>query len=228
MDTPPREMTVGIVIPTLNEADTLGSTLTALREQPDVQDILIVDGGSEDDTLDIARAHGVRTMVVAPGRGRQLDEGWRNIKGDIIGFLHADTLLPAGAIEHIRKTLTEPSVSLVAFRLQFDASHWLLRLIAAGANLRSYLFDLPYGDQALAVRRQDLEAVGGLPHWSYLEDVWLTAAMNKRGRVVILPLNIRTSARRYLERGILRTIWRHMKIMAYWYVHKKPLPGGRG
>ena len=156
-----------------------------------------------------------------------MEAGWRAVDGDIIWFLHADSVPPPNATSLINEAFQNPAVSCTAFRLAFDTSRWDLRLIAFTTNFRSFVHKLPYGDQGLAVRRNDLEAIGGLPPWSYLEDVWLIENMRQRGRLKLLPGYVRTSPRFYQKHGIWRAVMRHKKIMTYWRKHRKPMPGER-
>ncbi len=220
-----RTITIGLVIPTLNEEPFIAKTLKSVQNQPYIKDIVVVDGGSSDNTLEIVKGFGVDVIQSPRGRGIQLETGWRAVNGDITWFLHADSIPPPNATTLISKAFQDPGVSCTAFHLAFNTSRWDLRLIAFATNLRSSLLKLPYGDQGIAVRRSDLEAVGGLPHWSYLEDVWLIENMRQRGKLKLLPGYIRTSPRYYQKHGIWRAVMRHKKIMTYWHKHRKPMPG---
>jgi hypothetical protein len=134
----------------------------------------------------------------------------------VLLFLHADTTLPAGFDQAIAQALRDPGVVGGAFRLRFDRRTPGLRLIEWGARLRVALFRMPYGDQALFVRRRTLEEIGGVPQAPIMEDLDLVKAMKRRGRLALLPLDAVTSARRYLERGPMRTALRHLVALAAW------------
>jgi len=199
---------LSVVIPALDEAERIAEAVESARA-PDVE-VIVVDGGSSDDTAQRARDAGARVLPSASGRARQLEVGARASRGDALLFLHADTRLPAGYAAAVERALETPSVVGGAFRLRFDRSTPALRWIERGARLRVALFGLPYGDQALFVRRATLEAIGGVPQVPILEDLDLVRAMKRRGRLALLPLEAVTSARRHLAAGPWRTAARHV------------------
>jgi rSAM/selenodomain-associated transferase 2 len=220
-------MTLSIIIPTYNEALSLPAVLDHLLRLQGIDEIIIADGGSIDATREIAASKGATISVTEKGRGTQIDAAWRIAVGDIICILHADTILPIEGPARIHLALSDPHTSLSAFRLAFNATRLDLKLIAWAVNLRSRWLKLPYGDQALACRRQDLQDIGGLPHWPYLDDVCLVKAMEQRGRIKLLPDHVVTSARKYLNFGVWRTVRQHRVIMSYWRKHHKPLEYNR-
>ncbi len=196
-----------MVIPALDEAERIAEAVGSARA-PDVE-VIVVDGGSSDDTAQRARAAGARVIASAPGRARQLEVGARASGGDALLFLHADTCLPEGYAAAVARALAARSVVGGAFRLRFDRRTPALRWIERGARLRAALFGLPYGDQALFVRKDTFEAIGGVPQVPILEDLDLVRAMKRRGRLALLPLDAVTSARRHLAQGPWRTAARH-------------------
>jgi hypothetical protein len=134
-------------------------------------------------------------------------------------FLHADTRLPAGWAGAVKAALADPRVVGGAFRFQFEPAEGgapLLRAIEWGARLRAALFRLPYGDQALFVRRAALERMGGVPQAVFMEDLDLVAAMKRHGRLALLAAPARTSSRRYRDRGVLRTFGRNALALLAW------------
>jgi rSAM/selenodomain-associated transferase 2 len=201
---------LSVVIPALDEAEGIAEAVASARA-PDVE-VLVVDGGSSDGTVERAAAAGARVLRAARGRARQLDAGARAASGDALLFLHADTRLPAGWAEAVRAALADPRAVGGAFRLRFDRRTRALRLIERTARLRARWLGLPYGDQALFVRRAALDAVGGVPQVPILEDLDLVRALKRRGRLALLPLDAVTSARRHLAKGPLRTSLRHLAI----------------
>lgn len=207
-------MRLSVVIPALDEAEGIAEAVASARA-PDVE-VIVVDGGSSDDTAVRAAAAGARVMRSARGRARQLDAGARACSGDALLFLHADTRLPAGYALAVERALADPAVAGGAFRLRFDRRTRALRWIERGARLRAVLFALPYGDQALFVRRATLEAVGGVPQVPVLEDLDLVRALKRRGRLALLPLDAVTSARRHLAGGPWRTALRHAATLLAW------------
>jgi hypothetical protein len=130
--------------------------------------------------------------------------------GEVVLMLHADTRLPEGWADAVRHALADPRVVGGAYRLRFDERSPGLALVEWGAHLRAALWRMPYGDQALFVRRAVLDAVGGIPQVPVMEDVDLVQALKRRGRLALLPLPALTSARRYREGGALRTWARHV------------------
>jgi len=203
-----------VVIPTLEEASTIAGAVASAAE--DGSDVIVVDGGSRDGTPDRAAAAGARVITSDRGRARQLATGADACDGEIILFLHADTRLPSGYTVALARALRDPDVVGGAFRFAFDRSSFALRVVEWGARLRTTLFRLPYGDQALFVRRSVLEAIGGVPQVRVMEDLDLVAAMRRTGRLVILPQTAMTSARRYVAGGVWRTMFSHWLAAAAW------------
>lgn len=179
-------------------------------------EVVVVDGGSRDATCRLAREAGARVLRSGPGRARQLQAGVRATAGDPILFLHADTRLPPGWYAGVRRALRDPDVVGGAFALRFDSGGARLRAVARMASWRSRWLGLPYGDQALFVRRDVLGAIGGVPDVPLMEDVDLVMAMRSRGRLVILHDAVQTSPRRYLAGGVARTVLRHTLALGAW------------
>jgi len=204
------------VIPALDEAESVTGAIASASAAG--SEIIVVDGGSRDATRERAAAAGARVVDSAPGRARQLATGARLAKGDTILFLHADTRLPPGWDACVRAALADPGVVGGAFRLRFEARSPALRLIEWGARLRVALFRLPYGDQALFVRRSVLEALGGVPQAPIMEDLDLVRSLKRRGRLACLRPAVTTSARRYRAGGALRTMLRNWLAAAAWWL----------
>jgi len=184
-------------------------------------EVIVVDGGSRDGTDRIAAAAGARVLRSEAGRARQLGVGARAAResgGEVVLFLHADTRLPRGWDAAVRAALRDPGVLGGAFRFRFDDRSAALRWIEWGARLRSEWLRLPYGDQALFVRRAALEAWGGVPQVPLMEDLDLVREMKRRGGLALLPLAATTSARRYRAGGPLRTFLRHAAAAGAWSV----------
>lgn len=199
-------MTLSVIIPTLNEEPVLARTLTALRDGAGGScELLVVDGGSGDATVPLARAAGARVLESCRGRGRQMNVGAGAASGDILLFLHADTLLPSHFDHLIVAALARPGVAAGAFSLAIDHPAKSLAAIAHLANLRSRFLHLPYGDQALFVTKEKFAAAGGFPEIAIMEDYVFVRQLVKLGRIAILPARATTSARRWRNIGILRT-----------------------
>jgi len=226
-----------VVIPALDEADRIedairtarGPGVIPARDAASAErgrfrrggiagepEILVVDGGSRDDTAIRARRAGARVLRTDPGRARQLEAGWRASSGEVVVFLHADTRLDDGWTEALRAALVDPAVVGGAFRLRFAGEGLGLRVLEAFVALRVRVFGLPYGDQAIFVRRRILEEMGGIPQVPLMEDIDLVAGMKARGRVVALAPAATTSSRRYAAQGLWRTAARHVLALAGW------------
>jgi len=200
-------MRLAIVIPALNEAANLSRLLPDLARDCPGADIVVVDGGSGDDTAAVvARRPGPRLLESARGRAVQMNHGAREAGGDTLLFLHADTRLPDGAARAIEQTLAEPGVVGGRFDVAFDNERPLFRVIAWLMNTRSRASGICTGDQAIFVRRADFEAVGGYPDIPLMEDIELSRRLKRRGNLRALRLRVTTSARKWEREGPLRTI----------------------
>ncbi|MEN8140372.1 MAG: TIGR04283 family arsenosugar biosynthesis glycosyltransferase [Thermodesulfobacteriota bacterium] len=205
---------ISVIIPVLNEARNLPATLARLSEVPGCE-IIVVDGGSHDHSVQIAKEAGCRLLSCPPGRGAQLNLGAAAAGGEILIFLHADTTLPPGFPALVEKNLARPQVVAGAFSLSLEGSWWGLKLVAWGANLRSRRLQLPYGDQALFLRRSSFLAHGPFPEQEILEDLCLVRRLTRHGRVVTLEEKVISSGRRWQERGIMATISNQLILLGY-------------
>lgn len=202
---------LSIIIPALNEEGRLAATLAAL---PAGVEVIVVDGGSRDATPVIAREYGARLVISEPGRARQMNIGARNASGEILLFLHADTLLPPGFQDEVESCLGQKGAVAGAFRLHLVGAKRGLGLIAWGANMRCRYLGLPYGDQALFMERQLFSELGGFPEVGLMEDVMLVAALRKKGRVVLAEESVQSSGRKWQQQGLIRTTLVNQLILA--------------
>lgn len=205
---PPATGRISVVIPTLNEQDYLQATIERALDAADVE-IIVVDGGSDDATVRIARELTARVVEGATGRGAQMNAGAAAATGELLLFLHADTLLPANYDAQVRHVLSRPEVAAGAFRLRIDSSRLALRCVAWGANLRSRWGAMPYGDQALFMRAATFHALGGYRDWPIMEDFDLTRRLRRHGRIYVTDAVATTSARRWQRYGVVRTTLIH-------------------
>ncbi len=196
------EPELSIVIPTLDEAALIGRTVRAVL-RPGVE-VIVADGGSTDDTREIAASSGARVIAAPRGRGPQLNAGAAHARSPILLFLHADTLLPTEYVGIVRRALMDPRVVLGAFRLQIDRPGFLMRLVEAGVRLRCALFRLPYGDQAFFLRAEQFHRLGGFAAMPLMEDVALVRRARVIGSIRTVPEAAVTSGRRWDAAGVFR------------------------
>jgi len=207
---------LSVVIPALNEAGDIAEAVRSAAAGG--AEVIVVDGGSADGTPESAAAAGATVLHSSPGRAHQLGVGAGRARGEAVLFLHADTRLPPAWTRGVEQALADPRVAGGCFRLRFDPPTRALAVVAWGVRLRVALFGLPYGDQALFVRRQVLERIGGVPQVPIMEDLDLVRAIRREGRLARVPLAIATSARRYRTRGMLRTILRNTLAACAWWL----------
>ena len=192
---------VSIIIAALNEEENIGATIDAALAAG-ASEVIVADGGSTDATIDVARAHGARVITGERIRARQLNRGADAAAHDILIFVHADTHLPAGAIDAVARALDDGFV-FGGFRIAFAEAR--LAYVAALINSRTRLTREPWGDQAQFTRRDTFRAIGGYPEYPIMEDYELARRMKRAGRTTLLPLTVRTSGRRFVRKGVLRT-----------------------
>jgi rSAM/selenodomain-associated transferase 2 len=205
---------ISIVIPTLNAADGIAPTLACLVEGVSmglVRELIIVDGGSKDDIAQITKDVGARFLTCEAGRGRQLAVGADHAQAPWLLFIHADTVLDADWAVVIATHINNQSKAGYG-RLSFDDTGVMSRCVSAGANLRSRLFGLPYGDQGLLISRQMYDQVGGYRDIPLMEDVAIARAL--RGQLRQLDMTATTSAARYHRQGWWARIFKNLMLLA--------------
>jgi rSAM/selenodomain-associated transferase 2 len=196
---------LSIIIPVLNEAKNIKATLRS-TESDDCVEIVVADGGSEDNTVEIARHAGAKVVLSPPGRARQLNRGAAEAQGEVYLFLHGDTRLPDGYARFVRETMARDDIVAGAFRLAIDSPQKKFKWVAGAANLRSRFMRFPYGDQAIFLRSDLFRELGGFPQLPVMEDFCLVQSLRRQGRIHILDQQVVTSARRWLRLGVFRTI----------------------
>jgi rSAM/selenodomain-associated transferase 2 len=215
---------ISVVIPVLHEAEAVNAVVRHVRslDAPGTVEIIVVDGAPEADTL-AALAEDATGLAAPRGRARQMNAGARAATGDILLFLHADTLLPPHAPHLIARAIAAGYAG-GAFDLGFPpgAGAWL-RFIAAAANWRSHRTRVPYGDQAQFFSRQAFELLGGFREITLMEDLDIMARAHARGeRITLLPERVRTSARRFREEGALYCSLRNLALRGLYHLGVHP------
>ena len=194
---------VSVIIPTRNEAARIEDSIARARSRD--AEIIVVDGGSTDNTVEKASRAGARIITASPGRAMQQNEGAAAARGTVLLFLHADTRLPKGYVSHAFDIFLDPGTILGAFRFKTDSDEPRMKIIEFLANFRSQNLRLPYGDQALFIRKSAFERAGGFPEVPIAEDLVFVKKLSKMGRVGIAEAEAVTSARRWLKLGAVRT-----------------------
>lgn len=195
-------MNFSVIIPTIQEEETLWKCVQRVRLIEPKMEIVIADGGSSDATIDIAQRENTIVCCSPRGRGRQLNAGARCSSGEVLLFLHADTLLPLDAVEVLREQFGNEATQVGTFRLTFDVKHPLLALYSFCSRFDSVF--TRFGDQCIAVRKSFFQQIGGFPDWSLFEDVQFLRRARARTRVHSFRSEVTTSARRFVAHGILR------------------------
>lgn len=209
---------ISVVIPTLDEETSLPATIRSCREAGECE-VIVADGGSRDGTVEVARRLADRVVAAPGGRALQMNAGASSARGDVLLFLHADTLLPPRSLEAVAAGLRDPRVAGGAFRVALRPSpgagayvRAMLALTGRMINIRSALTGSRTGDQAIFLRSETFRELGGYPGIPLMEDVELSRAMREAGRTVLLPHRVGTSGRRWEAWGPVRTILRMWRI----------------
>ena len=217
----PERTSISIIIPTLNEAEFIAGTLASIPKEPGLE-VIVVDGGSRDDTPAIAQSLGALLFFSSPGRARQMNLGAAAANGDILLFLHADTRLPKGFSGHIHQSLRNPRAVAGAFRLSLAPPVKGSAFIEKMVNLRAEKLHLPYGDQAIFVLAKTLKKLGGYKEIPLLEDVDLVRRLRRVGCLAVIPVPVVTSSRRWKKLGVWKTTWINQMILTGYFLGIPP------
>jgi rSAM/selenodomain-associated transferase 2 len=205
-------MTLSIIVPVLNEAQALPSLLAQLLTlSRHGCEVLLVDGGSTDESVSMIECAGFKLVKSLPGRARQMNAGAAQAKGQTLLFLHADTELPTGALDCVNQALSSGLHRWGRFDVCISGQHWMLRVVGHMMNLRSRWTGIATGDQAMFVRRAVFDAVGGFPDQPLMEDIELSKRLCSVSRPACIRRCVTTSGRRWDTRGVWSTIllmWR--------------------
>ncbi|MBI5776284.1 MAG: TIGR04283 family arsenosugar biosynthesis glycosyltransferase [Nitrospirae bacterium] len=207
---------ISVIVPAYNEESALPATLSGLLAQPGEYEVIVVDGGSTDRTREIAQAEPrVRLLAASKGRAVQMNAGAKEARGEWLLFLHADTLLPDGALVRLNQMEGDANVQAGGFLHQFSGRDWRLRLISFLDNFRCVRSRIIYGDQAMFVRRTLFERLGGFPDQPILEDVAFCEKLIRMTEPVLFAPPVITDSRKFLKMGVWKSFARVLLIILH-------------
>ena len=227
---------VSIIVPTLNEASQITQTLQALEALQGEKEILVVDGGSDDQTIPLVQERGISVVRSSRGRGVQLHTGAQHSRGDVLWFVHADTVPPPCAITEIRRALSDPANAGGNFGLIFDGPSRAARMLTAIYPALRFL-NLYYGDSSIFIRRETYANIGGFRSYALFEDLDMLKRLRRAGKFVHLECKLVTSSRRFENRNfaVMWTHWTALQVLywggvspnllARWYRHARRITG---
>jgi rSAM/selenodomain-associated transferase 2 len=213
---------VSVIIPVLNEAGRVAAAIQSVRSEPEVAEMIVVDGGSRDATCERARQAGAVVISGPRGRGPQVRAGLDLATGDVILVLHADTALAAGGVKRMLQALADyPRIAGGAFEMRFKGDSLGLRAIACLNNWRARWCGISFGDQGQFIRRDALNMMGGFPDMMLMEDVELSLRLKQFGRPLFVRRGVRVSQRRWVRRGFLKNIWKVLTLFIRYLVERR-------
>ncbi|MGK7931050.1 MAG: TIGR04283 family arsenosugar biosynthesis glycosyltransferase [Microcystaceae cyanobacterium] len=213
---------MSVIIPTLNEATTLKATLQGVLQDKNVE-VWVIDGGSGDKTIELAHQCGVNALI-SPNKGKaaQMNYGATLATGEILLFLHADTLLPPNYGDKIREMVQYSSIIAGSFQFRFKDPTFSLKIIEKTVNWRSHWLSLPYGDQGLFLKANTFQGMGGFKNMAIMEDFELIQRLKKQGKIGIIPSPVIISDRRWRKLGVFRTTLVNQMIVLGYYLGVSP------
>ena len=212
---------ISIIIPALNEEKTIAKTIDSVNDGFNVE-VIVVDGGSSDKTVYEAKSAGAQIIKSQPPRSSQMNKGAEEAKGEILLFLHADTILPSGYELTVRGTLDYPEICAGAFHFKLDEESPSLSRSEKLANFRSEILKMPYGDQGIFLKKSLFDEVGGFPEMPIMEDFEFVRRVRKYGDIFTAPFPAITSDRRWKERGVLKTTTINQLMIVGYYLGISP------
>jgi rSAM/selenodomain-associated transferase 2 len=221
----PGDVTISIVIPVLNEQILINEAIECIRGLPlgKALEIIVVDGGNQAETVSAIRDEDVERLSSKRGRGAQMNRGAAVAHGEVLLFMHADTRLPSDGLRSIASSMDDARFSAGAFDLEIAGKGMAYRIIEKVASFRSRLTGIPYGDQAIFVRRDYFLGLGGYKELPIMEDVDLMRRIKRDGgKVCFVSGKARTSARRWEKEGVIRCTFRNWTIMLLYLLGVTP------
>ena len=206
-----------IIIPVFNESRIINTTIVQLAELTfgGRFEIIVVDGNPAGNTISVIDHYGIKKIIGSKGRGSQMNTGAVTAAGDVLLFLHADTLLCYDALDQIMLAFQQHDIVGGAFDLEITSPNKLFRLIERAASIRSRLTRIPYGDQAIFVRKRFFDQIGGFKDIPIMEDVELMQRVKRSGnKIKFIPRKARTAARRWEKEGVIRCTLRNWMLIA--------------
>ena len=213
---------ISIIIPVLNEAEHLEKMLTEVQGFRDKHnEVIVVDGGSTDATVDIARSYSDHVVISDKGRAKQMNAGAVVAKGDVLIFLHADTILPLGSCGLIRSSMTD-EYRWGRFNVRLSNEKKLFRIIEFFINWRSRISSVATGDQAIFVDRGLFEDIGGYPDIPLMEDIAISKRLKQKSKPICLKSTVVTSSRRWEEYGVFNTVLLMWRLRFLYFIGVSP------
>jgi rSAM/selenodomain-associated transferase 2 len=220
-----RPCEVSIIIPVLHEQGMINDLLEQLKtlQTPPSFEVIVVDGSPTHETLDAIKDPGVVRLISVQGRGHQLNQGAAAASGDILLFLHADTTLPENALRCIQTALQDERLVGGAFDLTINSSKLIFKVVSRMIFSRSWLTRVPFGDQAIFLRKQYFDAIHGYKEIPLMEDVELMRRIRKKGgKITLLREHVITSPRRWESEGVVICTLRNWTIRTLYYLRIHP------
>ncbi len=217
-------MDVSIIIPALNEAGTINTTIDSVFNQNvSPVEVIVVDGDKKGTTISAIQENSVKSITSSPGRSIQMNRGAGEATGDILLFLHSDTTLPDNALKKILHTIKNENYPAGAFNLTINATGFSFRVVEKMASLRSRLTRIPFGDQAIFIKRDLFETLDGYTNIPVMEDLDLMKRIKKAGlKIKLLSPGILTSARRWKKEGVVYCTVRNWVILFFFMIGISP------
>lgn len=212
---------ISIIIPVLNEAGRIKSTLAYVQNASNVE-VIVVDGGSQDETVAIAKSLGVQVLSSGAGRARQMNAGATVATGEILLFLHGDSRLPEGFDGMLALALSQPGTVAGAFELGIEGCFWGRVAVEKMVNWRSRTLGMPYGDQAIFLKASVFHDLGGFPDLPIMEDFELMLRLRRLGQIAIIPAPAIASGRRWQKLGVVKTTLINQVIIIAYFLGVSP------